>query len=145
MSICYIYCIEPTIKKLDDSDVYYGSSELPPQMRHKLHLSKHNFCRSRYLTAKYGADNLSFAILRYCSPAERYIIENEYIANNPCINRNHTIARGKRHYNQTYYYKHIERLKQSRTQCGCGKSYYCYTKSNHLKSKHHLNWVNSQN
>ena len=80
------------------------------------------------------------SVIHYKSFKKR---EGEHIKNTECVNKL-VAGRTKKEYNKEYKEQNIDKINERRTKiclCVCGKEYKAWSKSSHLKTIVHQNWL----
>lgn len=126
---------------------YFGSTFKTLENRMCLHRNKYNPCISRIIIQAGNYDCEVIKELVVQSKDELRKAEQQYIEENPCINkrRAYLSAEDKKAYSKEYFQKNREKInarKAEKHECACGAHYTQSHKSRHFKTKKHLNFVN---
>tara|TARA_R110000803_G_scaffold180443_2_gene242868 strand:+ start:651 stop:1076 length:426 start_codon:yes stop_codon:yes gene_type:complete len=136
-------------KVCDGEKVYYGSTTQDLRRRLTTHKTDtKNECETRH----FNKDNMTIELLEEVEDAEQLLWrERYYIENNECVNKRLPIMTEEeriklRKTRCNEYYKinkeTINQRKQQPYQCECGSVITWRSKSQHFKSKKHINNIN---
>jgi hypothetical protein len=165
-----VYMIEPIVERLDDGDIYIGSSaKVYLSQRMDSHRQSYKEWKRGSRTSKtysfelfdkYGVENCIITLLDSCpcnSRDELKARESHYVRSMKCVNKyipGHTaiewVAENKEHiakYQKDYYLIHKERilLNSKKTfNCQCGSICQVIEKRRHQRSKKHLAYETNQ-
>jgi hypothetical protein len=145
-----IYKIEPKCEECEMADVYFGATCRNIDVRYKEHIKKYlaykkgnpKFVSSYTIFDKYGTENCRIVMIEevvYENIMELRMLENNYIVNNLCVNqRDSVMDLQKRKEMKKLYFKTWKGIKH---ECDCGGRYTNKHKSQHLKSRKHIRYL----